>query len=164
MYMLGTLNYLFCHIYLICRFGVNARISGWSMAATNDDDGYLHIKARKCFPSNLKPQKCSAIGKYTVWNASFRTPLIHARCRSKSWHWSEMSLERNWSELIGIDRNWTTLGSMPEFWSALIGIGHWSRESCSLLTHKSATSWFCVAIVWKHWSKQGRNLWVWQPT
>ena len=32
----------------------------------------------------------------------------------------------NWSTLIGIERYF---GSMPGFWSALISIGHWSRES-----------------------------------
>ncbi len=31
-----------------------------------------------------------------------------------------------------IERNWSTLGSMPEVWSTLIGIGHWSRESCNV--------------------------------
>ena len=66
----------------------------------------------------------------------------------KSRHWSEISLNadhcglrininRHLEELIGIERNWSTLGSMAEFWSALIGIGHWSREFC---VHK-----------WKHW-------------
>ncbi len=35
----------------------------------------------------------------------------------------------NWSALIAIDWNWSTSGSMPEFWSTLIGIGHWSGES-----------------------------------
>ncbi len=42
------------------------------------------------------------------------------QCRSKSWHWSEMPLNRHWSELIdiginariliGIDRHWSALG------------------------------------------------------
>ncbi len=33
------------------------------------------------------------------------------------------------SAWCGIDRHWSTLGSMPEVWWALIGIGHWSRDS-----------------------------------
>ena len=56
------------------------------------------------------------------------------QCRSKSWHWSEMSLNRNWS----------TLGSMPEYWSAL-GIDRgspvkpeWANKSISM----TATAWF----------------------
>ncbi len=31
--------------------------------------------------------------------------------------------------LIGIDRYWLALGSMLQFWSVLISIGQWSRES-----------------------------------
>ncbi len=41
--------------------------------------------------------------------------------------------DRHWSKLISIGRQWSALrhfGSMPWFWSALIGTGHWSRESC----------------------------------
>ena len=53
-----------------------------------------------------------------------RTPSIN----SDQYQFLSMSIERNWSALIGIDRHWSvsTMGSMPEFWSALIGIGHWS--------------------------------------
>ena len=55
-------------------------------------------------------------------------PIIADQCRSIPLNSSQFR-----EELIGIDRNWSTLGSMPEFWLALIGIGHWSRESCTLL-------------------------------
>ncbi len=59
---------------------------------------------------------------------------INAQCRSKSWHWSEMPLNADHCRSMVINWNrstsWT-LGSMPEFWWALISIGHWSRESWS---------------------------------
>ncbi len=75
-----------------------------------------------------------------------RTPPINAQSRSKSWHWSEMSLnadqfrsrgmvtkvltsgsstgiDRHWSALIGIDRNWSELIGIDRHWSELIDIG-----------------------------------------
>ncbi len=36
---------------------------------------------------------------------------------------------------------WSTLGSMPKFLSALIGIGHWSRDSCLETVS-------CISISW----------------
>ncbi len=71
-----------------------------------------------------------------------RTPSINARCRSMSiiadqnpgidpkylsmpiisdQCWSELvRIERNLSTLIGNDRHWLAMGSMPQFWLALI--------------------------------------------
>ncbi len=56
------------------------------------------------------------------------------QCQIKQ-NWSDIDvllmpwsgIDRNWEELIGIERHF---GSMPWFWYALIGIGHWLRESC----------------------------------
>ena len=52
------------------------------------------------------------------------------QCRSKSWHWSEMPLNGDWSALIRIDRHWDQCQNFDLHWLALIGIGHWSGESC----------------------------------
>ncbi len=50
---------------------------------------------------------------------------------------------------LGIDRHW--LGSMPVFRSALIGIGHWSRESCKMNVWNSSI-WvlqlFYIFLIW----------------
>ena len=65
-----------------------------------------------------------------------KTPLINAQCRSMPVNVSQcrsmiwFSPVFYWCldpALIGIERHF---GSMPWFWSALIGIGHWLRESC----------------------------------
>ncbi len=49
------------------------------------------------------------------------------QCGSKSWHWSKNASE---CQSLQINANQLTIRSMPEFWSALIGIGYWSTESC----------------------------------
>ena len=53
-----------------------------------------------------------------------------------------MGIERNWSVLIGNERHF---GSMPWFWSALIHIGHWPRESCinEQAVNKTLNDWPC---------------------
>ncbi len=80
----------------------------------------------------------------------FRTPLINVQCQSmpikimvlirntsqcrsmpinadqnhgNGRHWS------HWLAVIGNDRYWSASGSISGFWSVLIGIGHWYRES-----------------------------------
>ncbi len=64
-----------------------------------------------------------------------RTPPINAQCRSMPL--KIMALIRNWSALIGIDRHWDHMDQCQNFdrhWLALIGIGHWSRESWYIQT------------------------------
>ena len=98
------------------------------------------------------------------------------QCRSKRWHGSQcwsilinavqfpsalMKIDRHWEELVGIDRHWLAMigierhfGSMPWFWSALISIGHWSRESCNGLRCNEWFPWIwvmfgcCTVIEW----------------
>ncbi len=79
----------------------------------------------------------------------YRTPPINAQYRSMPI--KIMALIQNVSQcrsLIGIDRNWSPLGSMPEFWSTLIGIGHWSRKPClywdCLNTFSPSESFFLI--------------------
>ncbi len=55
------------------------------------------------------------------------------QCRLKFWHGSQMSINSNWSPLIGNDRHWEAfqinamiLIGIDWHWLALIGIGHWS--------------------------------------
>ncbi len=65
-----------------------------------------------------------------------KTPSINAQCRSMPI--KIMALIQNASQcrLIGIDRNRSTLGSMPEFWSALIGIDQGSPDMVQELNRR----------------------------
>ncbi len=73
------------------------------------------------------------INWYRCWSIQINAdhcwslPINTDQCRSMSINAGSILLDL---ALIGIERNWSTLGSMPEFWSALIGIWHWSGESC----------------------------------
>ncbi len=68
---------------------------------------------------------------YTGLPRSMPNAINANQCWSKFWHWSQCrSIPINADQcrsMIGIERHF---GSMPWFWSALIGIGHWSDESC----------------------------------
>ncbi len=57
-----------------------------------------------------------------------RTPLINAQCPSMPINANQNScIGPNVDQFRSIGRHF---GSMPWIWLALIGIGHWSRESC----------------------------------
>ncbi len=72
-----------------------------------------------------------------------RTPSINAQCRSMPINADQIhGIDLKCLSMPIIERTWSTLGSMPEFWSALIGIRHWSGESwvvesCKTLFHPS---------------------------
>ena len=91
------------HISILCHNIMSGILSGLPLALPNADQCW----SKSCY-----------------WSQCRSMPI-------NSSQWSTLRrIERNWSAMIDIDRYF---GSMPEFWSVLIGIGQWMRES-----------WFCV--------------------
>ena len=114
---------------------------------------YLSNQYRKAMVSELlksllfwqryKRECCSSY----LSKSEMGTPSINAQCRSKFWHWSQcrsipINADRFLSESIGIERRFE---SMPWFWLALIGIGHWSKESCDRRMDKIVMTVFILS-------------------
>ncbi len=58
-------------------------------------------------------------------------------------HWRSMPINssQHWEELTKYDRHWSTWRSITHFWSVLITIGQWSRESCYKPSHPDLPYW-----------------------
>ncbi len=81
-------------------------------------------------PMPIKADQCQL--KFCLWSQCRSiTPLVwcidsFTNVLLMPW----FGIDRHWQELIDIERHFR---SMPWFWLALIGIGHWSRESLSIV-------------------------------
>ena len=101
----------------------------------------------------------------SVWNIPYiqdsldhcPMPINVDQCRSKSWHWSEMSLNADhcliwhWSALIGIDRHWDQCQNFERHWSTL-GID-WGNPD----HNRWSTGWSTknTNLFWQQWSNIG---------
>ena len=90
-------------------------ISGLPRSMPNADPcRWMSIKILALIPMSINADQCRSM------------PINSYQCRIKQNWCFTGALIRHWSAMIGIERHFR---SMPWFWSALIGIGHWLGES-----------------------------------